>query len=78
MLDNPTIEIVDGHIVTHLVCKKCGKKGSNTYGKMDFELLGKDKEGFMYFKCPDCKAKLQYDALTGNIKAKKGFWGRFK
>ena len=63
-----------GHWVIDLVCV-CGYEGTVTYGQMDFELLGKDKKGFMYFGCPECKRHLQYDPIAGKIKTRKGILG---
>ena len=63
-----------GHWVIDLVCV-CGYEGTVTYGQMDFELLGKDKKGFLYFGCPECKHHLQYDPITGKIKTRKGILG---
>jgi len=75
-LDNgssiPKIE--DEHWVIDLVCV-CGYKGTVTYGQMDFKVLGKDKKGFLYFGCPECKLHLQYDPLTGKIKTRRGILG---
>jgi len=62
------------HFTCDLICP-CGYEGTVTYGQMDFELLGKDRKGFLYFKCPECKRHLQYDPITGKIKTKKGILG---
>jgi hypothetical protein len=67
-------KIQNGHYVIDLRCP-CGYEGTVTYGQMDFELLGKDRKGFLYFSCPECKCHLQYDPVTGKIKTKKGILG---
>ncbi len=63
-----------GHCVIDLVCV-CGYEGTVTYGQMDFRLLGKDRKGFLYFECPECERHLQYDPISGKIKARKGILG---
>lgn len=73
--NNPTIDFRNGHIVTKLKCPSCETEGENTYGNMEFKLLGKDKEGFIYLECPNCKEHLQYDSMTGSIKTRKGLLG---
>lgn len=67
-------EIRNGHYVIDLNCP-CGWEGTCTYGKLDAELLGKDRKGFIYFECPKCKRHLQYDPVTGKIRTKKGILG---
>jgi hypothetical protein len=67
-------KIQNGHYVIELRCP-CGYEGTVTYGRMEFVLLGKDKKGFLYFKCPECKRHLQYDPITGKIKTQKGILG---
>jgi hypothetical protein len=67
-------KIQNGHYVIELHCP-CGYEGTVVYGQMDFELLGKDRKGFLYFKCPECKRHLQYDPVTGRIRTKKGILG---
>lgn len=67
-------KIRNGHYVIDLNCP-CGWEGTCTYGKLDAELLGKDRKGFIYFECPRCKRHLQYDPVTGKIKTRKGIFG---
>lgn len=67
--------IQDGHIVIDLSCP-CSYKSIFTYNKMDFALLGKDRKGYLYFECPECKQHLQYDPLTRKIRTKRGILGR--
>ncbi|MEW6171032.1 MAG: hypothetical protein AB1472_05705 [Candidatus Omnitrophota bacterium] len=74
-------KISNGHFIIELNCP-CGCSGTVTHGKLDFKLLGKDKKGFLYFECPKCKKHLQYDNVTGKVKAQSGIlgflFGRFK
>ena len=67
-------KVQNGYYVIDLECP-CGYKGVETFGKMDFKLLGKDKKGFLYFGCPECERHLQYDPVTGKIKTRKGILG---
>jgi len=71
----PAVDLREGHFVVKLKCPSCGTEGENVYGKLDFKVLGKDTEGFMYFECPDCKKHLQFDVMTGTIKYQKGLLG---
>lgn len=64
----------EGHWVIDLACL-CGYEGTVTYGGMDFKLFGKDRKGFLYFECPECKRHLQYDPITGKIRSRKGILG---
>ena len=73
-MDIPNLKIHDGHFVIELTCP-CGYSGSNTYGKVDFRILGKDKNGFLYLECPKCNKHLQYDNITGKVKSQKGILG---
>jgi hypothetical protein len=73
--DNPTISMSKGHIVIKLKCPHCGTEGENTCGSIIFRILGKDREGFLYFECPDCKEHLQYNPVTGEIRTRKGLLG---
>lgn len=68
------MKIQNGHVVIDLDCA-CGYKGTVTFGKTDFKLLGKDRKGFIYFECPKCKQHLQYDPVTGKVKTRKGILG---
>ena len=72
---NTTITIKDGHIVIKLTCPCCKTEGENSHDMIQFELLGKDRNGYLYFKCPTCQKHLQYDPATGNIKTRKGLLG---
>jgi hypothetical protein len=72
---NLTLSIKEKHIVIRLKCPCCGTEGENTCGNISFRILGKDREGFMYFECPNCKEHLQYDLMTGRIKIRKGLLG---
>jgi hypothetical protein len=72
---NPTMTIKDGHIVIKLICPHCKTEGENSHGKIQFKILGKDRNGYLYFKCPVCQEHLQYDPATGNIKTRKGLLG---
>lgn len=67
-------KIQNGHIIINLNCP-CGWQGIVTHGQMQAELLGKDRKGFIYFQCPQCKEHLQYDSITGKIKTRKGILG---
>lgn len=67
-------KIRNRHYVIDLNCP-CGWEGTCTYGKLDAELLGKDRKGFIYFECPSCKRHLQYDPVTGRIRTQKGLLG---
>lgn len=67
-------KVQNGHYVIDLECP-CGYKGTETFGKMDFKLLGKDRKGFLYFGCPECERHLQYDPITGKIRSRKGILG---
>jgi len=58
------------HFEIDLRCD-CGYEGTVICGKMDFKLCGKNKKRFAYFKCPNCKRRLQYDCSTGTVKTKK-------
>ena len=73
--DNPAVDLSGGHIVVKLKCPICGTEGENVHGKLDFKLIGKDTQGFMYLECPGCKKHLQYDVMTGTIKYQKGLLG---
>ena len=73
--DNPTLDMKNGHIVIKLVCPCCGTEGENTCGSISFRILEKDRKGFLYFECPDCKEHLQYDPTSGQIKIRKGILG---
>ena len=73
--DNPTMELRNRHIVIKLNCPDCGTQGENTFGKEDFKILGKDRQGFIYFECPNCLKHLKYDSMTGRIKTQKGLLG---
>jgi hypothetical protein len=73
--ENPTLSYEDGHFITHLTCPKCRSNGIVSHIHNDFRLLGKDKEGFIYFECPNCKTHLQWDSLYGSIKSNKGILG---
>ena len=73
--NNPAADIRKGHIVLKLTCPSCGTRGENTHGNIDFQILGKDQDGFLYFECPKCRKHLQYDPMTGNIKTRKGLLG---
>ena len=68
------VKVEDGHCVIDLKCP-CGCGGTVTFGKLDFKVLGKDGKGYIYFECPVCKERLQYDPLTGNTKTRKGILG---
>ena len=72
---NPTITMRGEHIVIKLICPRCGREGENTFGNVCFRVLGKDRKGFLYFECPDCKEHLQYDPVTGQIRIRKGILG---
>ena len=73
--DNPTISMNKGHAVIKLKCSRCGTEGENTYGNIVFRILGKDRSGFLYFECPQCKEHLQYDPMSGRIRIRKGLLG---
>ena len=73
--DNPTLDMKNGHIVIKLVCPRCKTEGENTCGRIQFGILGKDKEGHLYFECPQCKEHLQYDPMSGRIRIRKGLLG---
>jgi ribosomal protein L25 (general stress protein Ctc) len=72
---NPTLRIKEKHIVIRLKCPRCGTEGENTCNSICFRILGKDRKGYLYFECPDCKEHLQYDPVTGNIRTRKGLLG---
>jgi predicted RNA-binding Zn-ribbon protein involved in translation (DUF1610 family) len=72
---NPTMTIKNGHIVINLICPRCGTEGENTHGRIQFKILGKDEQGYIYFECPNCKEHLQYDPVSGCIKTRKGLLG---
>ncbi len=72
---NPTITMRDGHTVIKLICPRCKREGENTFGNICFRILGKDRNGFLYFECPDCKEHLQYDPMSGKIRTRKGLLG---
>ncbi len=69
-----TPKVRERHWVIDLA-RLCGYEGTVTYGQIDFELLGKDRKGFLYFRCPECKRHLQYDPITGKIRSRKGISG---
>ena len=73
--ENSTLDMKSGHIVIKLICPRCGREGENTYGNIEFRILGKDKSGSLYFECPQCKEHLQYDPMSGQIKTRKGLLG---
>jgi hypothetical protein len=62
------------HSEVDLQCR-CGYTGTVTPGKTDFKLLLTDKNGLVYFECPNCKQHLQYNSSTGESKIQKGFVG---
>ena len=67
-------KIRNEHIIVNLNCP-CGWRGIVTHGQMQAELIGKDRRGFIYFRCPKCKEHLQYDPTSGKIKTRKGILG---
>lgn len=67
-------KIRNGHIIINLNCP-CGWQGIVTHGQMQAELLGKDRKGFIYFQCPQCKEHLQYAPTSGKVKIRKGILG---
>lgn len=72
---NPTLTFEDGHFITHLSCPKCDNKGIVAHYLQEFKLLGKDKDGYLYFECPKCTTHLKWDSITGEIKSNKGILG---
>jgi hypothetical protein len=72
---NPTMTMKGEHIVIKLICPRCKREGENTFGNICFRVLGKDRNGFAYFECPDCMEHLQYDPVTGQIRIRKGLLG---
>jgi len=73
--ENPTLTFEDGHFVTHLICPTCKTNGIVTFEKQDFKVLGKDKNGFIYFECPECETHLKWNSMNGTIKSNKGILG---
>lgn len=73
--ENPTLSYENGHFVTHLVCPKCKISGSFSHINQDFRMLGKDKEGYIFFECPNCKTHLKWDSISGSIRSNKGILG---
>lgn len=73
--ENPTLSYKDSHFTTHLICPKCKTKGEVSHIRKDFRLLGKDKEGFIFFECPNCRTHLKWDSISGSIKSNKGILG---
>lgn len=72
---NPTLSFDGEHLETNLICPKCNNVGKVSHINHDFTIIGKDKNGFMYFECPSCKTHLQWDSVTGKIKSNKGLLG---
>ena len=72
---NSTLDMKSGHLVINLICTRCGREGENIYGNIEFRILGKDRNGLLYFECPQCKEHLQYDPMGGQIKTRKGLLG---
>jgi len=72
---NSTLSFDGKHLETNLICPKCKRVGKVSNIKNDFTLIGKDKNGFMYFECPGCKIHLQWDSVTGKIKSNNGILG---
>lgn len=52
----------------------CGYTGIVAQSETDFKLLQIDKDGFVYFECPQCKRHLRYNPSTGTTKIEKSFW----
>jgi hypothetical protein len=73
--ENPTLSYENGHFSTHLICPKCKSNGIVSHLRNDFKMLGKDKEGFIFFECPNCKTHIKWDSITGSIKSNKGILG---
>lgn len=57
---------------TERVCPSCKTKG--LFFK-EFQFKGKNKDGFLYFECPNCKRDMQYDSLNGTLKSRRGILG---
>ena len=57
---------------TERVCPFCKTTG---FFFKQFQFRGKDKNGFLYFGCANCKKDVQYDIVNGIIKSQKGILG---
>ena len=68
------LNVRENHFTIKLTCR-CGWSDVVSYVNMDAILLGKDKKGFIYFQCPNCWSKLQFDSKTGKTKTRKGILG---
>ena len=60
------VKIKDGRFLVNIRCA-CGQEGEFSHKRKDFQLLGKDKEGFLYFECPGCSRHLKLDPTNNYI-----------
>ena len=67
-------EMQNQHPALNMQCS-CGCTGTTAQSKTDFKFLRKDKNGFAYFECSNCRRHLRYNPSTGKIKIQKGFLG---